>query len=94
MEPVRVEIALGAIALITLVNLRGLRESGRVFAIPTYMFVVGVLVTVAIGIVRLTGLFGMTPPAPPTPAEMANSTQEITTFQMQLSPTTYLFVFY
>jgi amino acid transporter len=43
----RVLIALLAIALITWINLRGVRESGTIFAFPTYAFVGGVLLTVA-----------------------------------------------
>ncbi len=56
LEPFRVEIALVAIAIITLVNLRGLRESGRVFAIPTYFFVVIIYLLIAVGLFRW--LFG------------------------------------
>ena len=36
---IRIEIALASIALITVANLRGLRESGNIFALPTYLFV-------------------------------------------------------
>ena len=36
---VRIEIAFVSIALITVANLRGLRESGNIFAVPTYLFV-------------------------------------------------------
>lgn len=57
----RVPIALLAIVLITWVNLRGVRESGTIFALPTYAFVGGVLVTIAIGMARYVGLFGMEP---------------------------------
>jgi amino acid transporter len=57
----RVLIALVAIVLITWVNLRGVRESGTIFALPTYAFVGGVLLTIAIGMMRYTGLFGMEP---------------------------------
>jgi len=57
----RVLIALTAIAIITWVNLRGVRESGTIFALPTYAFVGGVLLTIGIGLVRYTGLFGMAP---------------------------------
>lgn len=57
----RVLIALAAIALITWVNLRGVRESGTIFALPTYAFVGGVLLTIGIGLVRYTGLFGLEP---------------------------------
>ena len=36
---VRIEIAFVSIGLITIANLRGLRESGNIFAVPTYLFV-------------------------------------------------------
>ena len=57
----RVIIALAAIALITWVNLRGVRESGSIFALLTYAFVGGVLLTIGIGLLRYTGLFGLEP---------------------------------
>lgn len=57
----RVAIALVAIFLITWVNLRGVRESGTIFALPTYAFVGGVLLTIAIGMARYTGIFGLEP---------------------------------
>jgi len=63
--PYRVEIAVGLVLLIMLVNLRGVKESGAVFAIPTYYFVVAMLLTVAIGLLRwATGSLG-TVIAPP-----------------------------
>lgn len=57
----RVWIALGAILFITWINLRGMRESGTIFAIPTYAFVAGVMVVIVIGLVRYFGLFGAAP---------------------------------
>ncbi len=57
----RVIIALAAIAFITWVNLRGMRESGTIFALPTYLFVLGVMVTIVIGLARYSGLFGLEP---------------------------------
>ena len=36
---VRIELAVGFVLLITLANLRGIRESGTIFAIPTYFFI-------------------------------------------------------
>ncbi|GAB4520548.1 MAG: APC family permease [Anaerolineae bacterium] len=57
----RVIVALAAIVFITWVNLRGVRESGTVFAFPTYAFVGGVLLTIAIGLVRQFELFGAAP---------------------------------
>lgn len=49
----RIEIALIAITLITVANLRGLRESGNIFAIPTYLFIGLALAIIAIGAVRI-----------------------------------------
>src|SRR5574341_57820 len=57
----RVWIALGAIALITWINLRGVRESGTIFALPTYAFVAGVLAVNGWGLVRYFGWFGAPP---------------------------------
>lgn len=57
----RVEIAVFAILIITWINLRGVRESGTIFAIPTYAFVAGVLLTVGIGLSRYFGIFGAAP---------------------------------
>ncbi len=52
----KVELALLAIILVTIANLRGVRESGRLFAIPTYAFILGLGLTVAVGYFRyLTG---------------------------------------
>jgi amino acid transporter len=59
----RVLIGIGIITIITWLNLRGVRESGTIFAIPTYAFVLGVLVVIAIGLGRYFGLFGA--PLPP-----------------------------
>ncbi|MFN2159480.1 MAG: APC family permease [Anaerolineales bacterium] len=55
----RVLIAVAAIIILTWINLRGARESGTVFAVPTYAFVGGVLLVILIGLVRYLGLFGV-----------------------------------
>jgi amino acid transporter len=52
---VRIEIAFFSIALITIANLRGLRESGNIFAVPTYLFVGLALLIVAIGLIHIVG---------------------------------------
>lgn len=52
LNPYRVAIDIAFIVLLTAMNLRGVRESGRAFAIPTYAFVVGVMVMIAIGLLR------------------------------------------
>jgi amino acid transporter len=48
----RVEIALGFVALIAIGNLRGIRESGRIFAVPTYFFLAAIFGLIAAGIWR------------------------------------------
>ncbi|MFE6335551.1 APC family permease [Streptomyces sp. NPDC057798] len=45
----KVFCAIGIIVLLTLMNLRGVRESGKLFAIPTYVFVAGVFIMIAWG---------------------------------------------
>ncbi len=48
----RVGLALGFVALLTTMNLRGVRESGRAFAVPTYGFVLGVGVLIGYGVLQ------------------------------------------
>ena len=50
--PYRVTLCVAAIALISLGNLRGLRESGRLFALPSYLFVAGFGVLIGVGLAR------------------------------------------
>jgi amino acid transporter len=48
----RVLIAVGLVALLAAANLRGVRESGRAFAAPTYLFIAGIMVMIVTGFVR------------------------------------------
>jgi amino acid transporter len=48
----RVGVAIGFVVLLMLGNLRGVRESGRIFAFPTYFFLVAMLCLLAVGFVR------------------------------------------
>lgn len=48
----QVPIGVTAVLLIALGNLRGLRESGNIFAVPTYLFVVGALGVIVVGGLR------------------------------------------
>ena len=47
-----VALCLGAIVLVTLVNLRGLRESGAIFAVPVYLFLISFSCMIIWGLVR------------------------------------------
>jgi amino acid transporter len=73
LDPWRVEIGLLAVGLITLGNLRGLREAGNIFAIPTYLFLAGAFVMIVGGVVRIVA-FGDTGPVPT--AEAIRAAQE------------------
>ncbi|MVO90478.1 amino acid permease [Streptomyces sp. p1417] len=48
----KVLCAIAVIVLLTLMNLRGVKESGKLFAIPTYVFVAGVFIMIAWGAFR------------------------------------------
>jgi amino acid transporter len=56
LAPYKVPIALFFIALIAFGNLRGVKESGKIFAVPTYFFIVNMLLLLGIGLWKhLTG---------------------------------------
>src|SRR5215210_1325078 len=55
-----VALSLAAIVLLTVVNLRGVRESGRAFAVPTYAFVVAVVLLVVVGVGKVVLGNGLT----------------------------------
>ena len=55
-----VEIALLCITLVTLANLRGVKESGAIFAVPTYAFVVSILLMIGFALTR-DALVGVQP---------------------------------
>jgi amino acid transporter len=74
----RIEIAFVSIGLITIGNLRGLRESGNIFAIPTYVFAALALTIVAIGFSRIVG--GTAAPIPPQPDAVPPGTEALTLF--------------
>jgi len=64
--PYRVLLGVGLVALIALANLRGLRESGRVFAVWSYLFIAGYLTLMGYGFASHL-LWGAPPPPPPLP---------------------------
>lgn len=56
----RVEIAVALVLLVTVINLRGVKESGAIFALPTYFFLIMMLLTVGVGFARyLAGGLGV-----------------------------------
>jgi amino acid transporter len=74
----RVVLALVLLGLIMLANLRGVKESGAAFSLPTYFFLGSMLLMVAIGYFRsVTGGLGLVPDPPPV---LAISAQPLTLF--------------
>jgi amino acid transporter len=71
----RIEIAIASIALITIGNLRGLREAGLVFASPTYLFVGLALLMIGMGMFRIAT--GTVPDLPPPPDAVPLGTETV-----------------
>jgi amino acid transporter len=65
LDPWRVEIALGLIAVLTIVNLRGVKESGSMFAVPTYTFVGSMFALISVGLFKLATGQVTSAPLPP-----------------------------
>ena len=71
----RVPLAVGLVAFVTFVNLRGVKESGTIFAVPTYCFLAMMVFTLGVGFWRYAiGQLGQVVDPPPleTPHELAS----------------------
>ena len=53
LAPYRVELCVGFILLMTVANLRGLKESGALFAPPTYMYIISLVSLIVVGLYRV-----------------------------------------
>lgn len=53
LSPYIVQIDVALVILITVVNLRGVRESGSIFAIPTYIFIASALALIVVGLFKI-----------------------------------------
>ncbi len=78
--PYRVALALFFIGLIMLLNLRGIRESGTIFAIPTYMFIAIMLAMLGTGLYRWYVLKTTGVPLPMPPRIQYEAQQGLTLF--------------
>lgn len=68
LQGITVELIVLSIVLVMIINMRGVRESGTIFAIPTYAFVVGALSLIAVGMIQL--LTGAPPHVTGVPASI------------------------
>ncbi|GAP41861.1 APC family permease [Flexilinea flocculi] len=77
--PHRVAISIGFVLLVMVINLRGVKESGTTFAIPTYIFLFSIIIMVGSGVYQfLTGTLGVVQNPPPLEHEGAFAA--VTTF--------------
>ena len=60
LAPYAVELSLGCVVLLSLVNLRGVKESGRAFAVPTYGFVAAIYLMLAVAAAKFAFGSGVT----------------------------------
>lgn len=72
-QPYIIEMGVGAIAVVGLMNLRGARESGAVFAVPTYSFIVLILAVIVSAALKIGS--GYVPPPLPAIAEVKQLSQ-------------------
>ncbi|MFZ1139713.1 MAG: APC family permease [Candidatus Sulfotelmatobacter sp.] len=80
--PHTVLLCVGILIVITILNLRGVREAGMAFAIPTYLFVGTLLITLVAGVLRV--LLSGGHPTPEVPLPPPPSTMEAVTFWLLL----------
>src|SRR5438876_426267 len=79
----RVELTLGFVLVLTIGNLRGIRESGRIFAVPTYFFIVSILTLIGIGSWRF--FFGTVVPISGESALAANQLSNLTLLSLLIA---------
>jgi amino acid transporter len=68
LQPHTVLMCLGILVVITILNMRGVRDAGAVFMIPTYLFVGTLLITIIGGLIRVAASGGHPVPVSPLPA--------------------------
>src|SRR5271165_2613953 len=75
--PHTVSLCVGILIVVTIFNLRGLRDAGAAFAVPTYLFLFTLLTTIAAGVIRVVLSGGhpvpiaSLPPPPPASATVS-----------------------
>lgn len=81
-QPHTVSLCVGILVIITILNLRGVRDAGLAFMIPTYLFVGTLLVMIVAGVIRV--LLSGGHPVPLTPLPVPPPVTEAVTFWLLL----------
>src|SRR6266496_1555502 len=76
----RVPISVSCVAFIMIINLRGVREAGAAFAVPSYFFIVMMLITIGIGLFRLFNGSLTSVPNPPQMEQFGQAISGVTAF--------------
>jgi len=71
LQPHTLALCLGILVIVTIVNLRGVREAGVFFMIPTYAFLGSMLIAILIGVTKTVFAAGHPVPAVAPPATVA-----------------------
>jgi len=81
LSPHRIIIAIALIMFVMLINLRGVKESGITFAIPTYFFILMMYAMVVVGFIRFfAGTLGLVDLPPTDVMDLHNTVQPVTIF--------------
>jgi len=78
--PHRVGIAILLIVLLIIANVRGIRESARIFSFPTYAFIFSIIALVVVGIIKHASGVSVDIPAPVVAEPISLGTQAVTLF--------------
>jgi amino acid transporter len=68
LQPHTLELCLAVLLILTIVNMRGVHDTGVVFMIPTYLFTGTLLIVILVGVARALASGGHPPPLTPLPA--------------------------
>src|SRR5258708_35643341 len=74
LQPHTLALCLGILVIVTIVNLRGVREAGVFFMIPTYAFLGSMLCAILIGVTKTIFAAGHPVPVAPPPARVVGPT--------------------
>ncbi len=77
LAPISVGIGITAIGLMTIANLRGLREAGNIFAVPTYLFLGSAFLMIGMGVFRIVVLNDHRAPSPEAIKAATDTTQAV-----------------